>query len=295
MSTGASVFRRLGFLYTERGVFLSTLAAVYVLGLVVAGIVCLVAPRAYESRCVAEPGATPGLTIGATDPETVCAIMVSKRNLLDVSATLELAKRWGFDRDSVCNILQNTTTATVQANGKLVEITVRNRSPEDARDIAAEVVRAWGRHMRDEARDFCTKSINLASSKAEIHRLNAEQYEQELADCLARKPENPAVPDGIRQKLDRERALEKAMRDEETRLIAQRETHVIPLVIHEEPVMATKAVSPDVAALFGTWSNGALLTGLVLAIAAAALTRHLKARRTAARNPGVDATPEVNW
>ena len=289
------MIRRVGFLYTERGVFLSTLAAVYVLGLVLAGIVCMVAPRSYESRCVAEPGAMPGLTIGATDPETVCAIMVSKKNLMAASATLELEKRWGYDPETVCGILQKTTTATVQANGKLVEVTVRNQSPADARDIAAEVVRAWGRHMRDEARDFCTKSIDLASNKAEIHRLNAEQYGQDLAACLARKPENPAVPDGIRLKLDRERSLEKAMRDEEARLIAQRETRSIPLVIHEEPVMATKAVSPDVAALFGRWSNGGLLTGLFLAIAAAALTRHLKVRSAATRDAGVNATPEVNW
>ena len=202
---------------------------------------------------------------------------------------------WGYDPETVFGILRNTTTATVQTNGKLVEVTARNQSPEDARDITAEVVRAWGRHMRDAAREFCTKSIDLASNKAEIHRLNAEQYEQDLAACLARKPENPAVPDGIRQKLDHERSLEKAMRAEETRLIAQRETHVIPLVIHEEPVAVYKAVSPDVAALFGTWSNGALLTGLVLAIAAAALTRHLKVRRAATRNAGVNATPDVNW
>lgn len=284
-----------GFLLKERGVFTGILGAVFVLGLVLAGIVCYIHPRKYESRCVVEPGAMPGLTIGATDPETVCAIMKSKENLIRVAEDLDLTKRWGYDSESTCEILQSTVSAKVQANGKLVDVTVTLGKPEDARDIAAAVVRAWGKQMRDAVTTHAKEAITHAQTGAEVHQLNADQFDKELAACLARQPENPAVPAGIREKRDRERALEQAMRAEVIRLTALRDIQHVPLVIHEQPVFSRKPVLPDVPALFGRWATGALLTGLCLALPAAAMAQRAKQRRAASERLDSGTAAEPNW
>ncbi len=295
MKTSAEPVRWGGFLLRERGVFTGILGSVFVLGLVLAGIVCYVHPRKFESRCVVEPGAMPGLTIGSTDPETVCAIMTSEESLDRVVEDLDLCKRWGYDQETTCEILQSAVSAKVQANGKLVEVTVGLRKPDEARDVAAAVVRAWGTRMRDAANAFAKESIDLATTGAEVHQLNADQFDKELAACLARQPENPAVPAGIRDKLERERTLERNMRAEALRLTALRDIQHIPLVIHEQPGYAQKPVSPDVPALFGRWATGALLTGLCLAIPAAALAQHTKQRRASAERNATAAAAEANW
>lgn len=275
--------------------FIGILGSVFVLGLILAGIVCYIHPRNYEARCVAEPGAMPGLTIGATDPETVCAIMTSKENLTRVAEALELNKRWEYDSETICGILRSTVSAKVQANGKLVDVTVTLGSPEDARDVAAAVVRAWGKQMRDAVSAYAKETIDRAQTGAEVHQLNAEQFEEELAACLARQPENPAVSAGIREKLDRERALGQAKRAEVVRLTALRDIQHVPLVIHEQPVAPGKPVSPDVAALFGRWSTGALLVGLCLALPAAALAQHARQRRGPSEHLNPESVPEPKW
>ncbi|MCF7732783.1 MAG: hypothetical protein K9N23_13925 [Akkermansiaceae bacterium] len=145
----------------------SVTASVFVLGLLVAGVVCYVTPRMYQARSVFEPLTTPGVTVGATDPETVAAILTSKECLLEVCDHLDLEQQWKLDRESACQALRQCVTVAVQPNGRLVEVTVRLDQPTTARDVAAELPRTWGRRALKLAEQQYTNTIVRAENGAE--------------------------------------------------------------------------------------------------------------------------------
>lgn len=119
-------------------------------GLLVAAVVTYMMPKVYESSAVIEigpPGARPLSDAKDRDPGTFSRTesekIRSRNSLMGVVETLDLPNKWAMDRQSALLVLKDIVRTENIHGTDLHSITVRHTNMEDARDIAAEVVRAY--------------------------------------------------------------------------------------------------------------------------------------------------------
>ena len=134
------------------GVILLTLLLVFM----TASVITYVMPKQYESYATIElkprvktvdplGGAirSVGPTMTATFFGTEFEKIKSRNSLSKVIDNLDLASKWGMDRESVLGTLKGIVNTQNIRGSDLISITVRHTNKQDARDIAAEVARAY--------------------------------------------------------------------------------------------------------------------------------------------------------
>jgi len=147
------------------GVILLTLLLVFM----TASVITYVMPKKYESTATVQvKPRTPGITVlGRENTESSGAGMmtaqyfatefeiIKSRNVMSkVSDQLELPNKWGYDKETIISILKGVVDTQNRRGTDLIDIKVRHTNKEDARDITAEVAKAYKNYRTEiEGRD----------------------------------------------------------------------------------------------------------------------------------------------
>jgi len=147
------------------GIILLTLLLVFM----TAAVITYVMPKKYESSATIEVkprsvgmsplGASMGEASGAGQMTaqffgTEFEKIKSSNSLAKVVESLDLVTRWGTDKDTAVRILKGIVNTQNIRGTDLISITVRHTNKEDARDVTAEVARAYKAYRSEiETRD----------------------------------------------------------------------------------------------------------------------------------------------
>jgi len=147
------------------GVILLTLLLVFM----TAAVITYVMPKKYESTATVQvKPRTPGITVlGRENTEasgaalmtqqffaTEFEIIKSRNVLVKVAEQLDLQTKWGYDKETIFMILKGIVDTQNRRGTDLIDIKVRHTNKEDARDITAEVAKAYKNYRTEiEGRD----------------------------------------------------------------------------------------------------------------------------------------------
>ncbi len=147
------------------GVILLTLLLVFM----TASVITYVMPKKFESTATVQvKPRTPGITVlGREMTEssgsglmtqqffaTEFEIIKSRNVLVKVAEQLELPNKWGYDKEMIFMILKGIVDTQNRRGTDLIDIKVRHTNKEDARDITAEVAKAYKNYRTEiEGRD----------------------------------------------------------------------------------------------------------------------------------------------
>jgi len=151
------------------GVILLTLLLVFM----TASVITYVMPKKYESFATIEVkprehSVQPlGQMIGDTRPTmtpqffgTEFEKIKSRNSLSLVVERLDLVNKWGMDQETTLSVLRNIVNTQNIRGTDLISITVRHTNKEDARDVTAEVARAYKDYRTDLEGKSLEKAIN---------------------------------------------------------------------------------------------------------------------------------------
>ena len=127
-------------------VFLAMIPVGLIVGLFVAAVVTYVMPKQFESETVIELKPLPGDSASSMTPQffgNEFEKIKSRNSLGKVVDNLALVKKWGLDKEAVIQILKGIVTTQNIRGTDLISIRVRHTNKEDARDITAEVAKAY--------------------------------------------------------------------------------------------------------------------------------------------------------
>jgi capsular polysaccharide biosynthesis protein len=247
-----------------------------ILGLFVAAVISYLMPKKYESFAVIE---IYELTAPAHIP-TEIEKLTNANVLSNATDRLDLATRWGTDRQTSIDLLRDSLAIEQIRGTDLIRIRARHHNREDARDIAFAVVQSY-QSTRSEFLD-AAKETRLQELQTAI----AEQ-EQKVVELRAQKmtgdasfPHSNAEPTSD---LD-------ALHDQETDVLMQMKVDAATLthsgsggflglgnvILHDEPIIAESPVSPNVPLNLLLGALSGLLLGLPLALAIMALLHRLR-------------------
>ncbi len=163
------------------GIILLTLLLVFM----TASVITYVMPKKYQSEAIIEVrprsisggplGNEYGGAIGSTPmtPQffgTEFEKIKSSKSLYKVVENLQLTNKWGCDKDSAVGILKGIVQTNNTRGTDLISITVRHTSKEDARDVTAEVAKAY--------KEYRAEIENREADKA-LYELNKAVRDQE--------------------------------------------------------------------------------------------------------------------
>jgi uncharacterized protein involved in exopolysaccharide biosynthesis len=233
-------------------------------------------PRIYESEAVIEvrplhqmPGncfaPTPKEGEGEPWLRTEIEKMTSQSNLEKVGDNLELSKRWNRPKDQVAPILKNCLTAQSIRGSDLVSIRVRHTNKVDARDIAAEVVRAYAEY-RTELEGRQPERMLVELNKAVRDQEDKVEERRKVLSNLVRGFRGYRGPDTAaldaqdfseaKQDYEADQALLQKLKLKQIGATMERKIQNDCVLIHQPPVIADSPISPDI-----TFN---LLTGAIL-------------------------------
>ncbi len=133
-------------------VFLAMIPVSSIVGLLAAAVVTYVMPKKYESEAIIEVKQMAGESASRMTPQffgTEFEKIKSSNSLGKVVDHLELVNKWSVDKETAIRILKGiVTTQNIRATD-LVSIRVRHTNREDARDITAEVAKAYREYRTD--------------------------------------------------------------------------------------------------------------------------------------------------
>lgn len=152
-------------------------------GLMLAAVVTYVMPKKYESFATIEikPRQRQAIEVAASPQsggmtEIVCGTefekIKSRNSLSKVIDSLDLMNRWGLDRETALQILKGIVQTENIRGTDLIQIRVRHTNKEDARDIAAEVARAYKEYRQE------LESKSLERGISEFKRAVREQEDR---------------------------------------------------------------------------------------------------------------------
>ena len=171
------------------GIILLTLALVFM----TASVITYVMPKKYEStaRIQIKPR---GKTIETLDgsissrmqmmtPQffgTEFEIIKSTNSLGRVIDKLDLVNKWEINKDQVLQILRGIVKTDNLRGTDLISITVRHERKDDARDIAAEVAKAYKDYRTELEGETLTKGITELKRAVQIQEDKTEEARQNL-------------------------------------------------------------------------------------------------------------------
>lgn len=151
------------------GVILLTLLLVFM----TASVITYVMPKKYESYATIEVKPRErtieaiGGTMRASGPSmtpqffgTEFEKIKSRNSLVRVIDNLDLVNKWGMDRETALRVLKGIVNTQNIRGTDLISIRVRHTSKEDARDITAEVARAYKEYRTDLEGKSIDRGIN---------------------------------------------------------------------------------------------------------------------------------------
>ncbi|MES2920834.1 MAG: hypothetical protein V4819_04780 [Verrucomicrobiota bacterium] len=256
-------------------VFLAMIPVGSILGLFVAAVITYVMPKMYESEAVIEVKPMVGQSVpSAMTPQffgTEFEKIKSSNSLGKVVDHLELINKWGVDKETAIRILKGIVNTQNIRGTDLISIRVRHTNREDARDVTAEVARAYRDYRmeilkrgEDQRVLELKKSIRNQEDKVEERRkvlsiiVRTKGINPKGWDSLDDNVETNSSDDAnhravdIQDYLDAKRDLEtdqsllqslklKMINDDITAKLAKNS-----IVVHEEPQIAQTPVSPNV-------------------------------------------------
>lgn len=233
-------------------VFLAMIPVGAIAGLLVAAVITYIVPKKYESEMVIEVkpmgGPSDGSQITPQFFGTEFEKIKSHDSLAKVVDHLELTNKWGLDKETAIRVLKGIVSTENIRGTDLISIRVRHTNKEDARDIAAEVGKAYREyHMAIQKRG--EKSGLLGSRKAVQ---NQEDKLEERRKTLAKLARDSFTGPGSQDYIDAKREFEadKALlQSMKLKLINDEITAKMRdggIVIHEEPQIPQMPVSPNV-------------------------------------------------
>lgn len=247
-------------------VFLAMIPVGLIVGLFVAAVITYIMPKQFESETVIELKPLPGDSASSMTPQffgNEFEKIKSRNSLGKVVDHLALVEKWGLDKEAAIQILKGIVTAQNIRGTDLISIRVRHTNKEDARDIAAEVGRAYKIYRAE---------IQGSSSDRELFELKKAVFDQEAKVEERRKTLTAIVRNGgnIHKGTDSADAetetlldaqqFAQAKRDFETdqQLLQSLKLKQInnaiaakmandSIVVHEEPQIPQSPVSPNVS------------------------------------------------
>ncbi len=238
---------------------LLAMVPVGVLGcLLIAAIATYLTPSEYESTAVIElKDRRPRVNgLKSQDPRTEAFFQteikkITGRNPLNRAiAALDLPNRWGLDHEATLAALKAAVKPQRIDGTDLVSITARHTNREDARDIAAEVTRAYMDYRIELTEKPLTELIG------ELRKVVREQEDvvaekRKIMNIISRR-EDTATGDS-RNFIDSKRDLEtelallqeiklKLVRTE----IEKSSGELGSVIVHDDPVIPDTPVSPNV-------------------------------------------------
>lgn len=179
------------------GVIILTLLLVFM----TAAVITYVMPKKYESYAKIEikareelmdpfPGMAGSSARKATPQNffnTEFEKIKSRKSLMKVIDNLELASRWGYDLETTFAILSNIVDTDNIRGTDLIVISVRHKSPEEARDIAAEVARAYKEYRAESEDREVQKGLEELKKQIRVQEDTVEQARKLLAQIVRTK------------------------------------------------------------------------------------------------------------
>ncbi|MBN8457059.1 MAG: polysaccharide biosynthesis tyrosine autokinase [Verrucomicrobia bacterium] len=179
------------------GVIILTLLLVFM----TAAVITYVMPKKYESFAKIEvkprgnnvnPFPTMADTIGERKMtqnffNTEFEKITSRNSLMKVIQNLELDTRWGYDLETTYTILKDIVDTDNIRGTDLIVISVRHKSPEEARDIAAEVARAYKDYRNESEDKEVQKGLEELKKQVRVQEDTVEQARKLLAQIVRTK------------------------------------------------------------------------------------------------------------
>lgn len=120
--------------------------------------------------------------------ETEFEKIKSSKSLEKVAESLDLVKRWGKDKEAVVNDLKFRIITTQNIRGTdLISIKVRHVNKEDARDVAAEVARAYREYRRGLEEKESERAMNELSKAVQNQEDKVEERRKTLSNIVREK------------------------------------------------------------------------------------------------------------
>jgi uncharacterized protein involved in exopolysaccharide biosynthesis len=249
-------------------------------GLMLAAAVTYVMPKKYESFATIEiknrtmvqagNGESMHLQIQTTDFEKI----KSRNSLSKVIDSLDLMNRWGLDRESALRILKGIVQTENIRGTDLIQIRIRHTNKEDARDIAAEVARAYKDYRDEVYSEPMEKDINAFRKAVREQEDKVEELRKKLTEISRSSSNtyggtNPAdMQDYVAAKRDFETglALLEAMKEKLITEDISQDISFASVVVHDDPVIADTPISPSVALNLIAGAGGGILLSPFLAL-----------------------------
>ena len=224
------------------------------LGLLTAAVIIYVMPKQYESNARIEVMRGQWNSHAAMTPQvlkTECETIRSHRLLGKVIENLDLTNTWGMDRESTLKTLDSIVTTAQVKGADLIVIRVRHTDKEEARDIAAEVVRSY-KDYREEIENREVERVAAPFKKAIMaQEAEVEARRKRLAEVVSSRSSGGAEDaDGgvARKNLETEQeTLTQIM----LKLISEPMgcNLTMPyegIIVHDDPEIGQRPVSPSV-------------------------------------------------
>lgn len=233
-------------------------------GFLFASVVTYVMPKKYESFATIElkppnaVGMDSGVNVMSPNYYATEFEKIKSRNLLmKVVDSLDLANKWGMDRGNVLALLRRIVRTQNIQGTDLITITVRHTDKEDARDITAEVAKAYKEYRKE------LESKSAERGISELGKMEREQEDkvEEKRNVLSSFPgivlldgSNLPEPSGTgalfydeaKLEFEVEQALLEQMKLKLISAEIEYKNRAEYIVIHDDPVIADFPVSPNV-------------------------------------------------
>ena len=229
-------------------------------GWLTAAVITYVMPRKFESSTIIEikPPASLGVEAmgqptGGNYPGTEVEIIKTRNVLMRAAESLDLSSLWAIDPESAVQVLKGIVRAENIRETDLVRISVRHTDRDDARDIAAEVARAYKGYREELEYESIDRGISEIRKITREHWDKVEERRKTLTIIARNKDKEDegysiSAQDYTDAKRDFEtdlallEQLKLKISEEEFKLATLRDV----IVVHEDPVIANAPISPNV-------------------------------------------------
>ena len=230
-------------------VFLWMAALCSGIGLLVAGAVSYWMPRIYESRAVVEFAPRPEVT-GSGWIMDESQRLTGRNVLLHVIGKLDFGKPEGLDPEAALERLRGmiTTERVGESSRMLVTLRVQHPKPKLARDLAAEIVAAFGEYRAEISRSEKARGLEALRKAVAEQAQTLAAAQQKLEDAARNlKPEDlPATPTAVEPPKPPMTAQELAEAGRKLAEQTQQAKAISRLTLRERPEIPQWPVSPNI-------------------------------------------------
>lgn len=230
-------------------VFLWMAALCSGIGLLVAGAVSYWMPRIYESRAVVEFAPRPEVT-GSGWIMDESQRLTGRNVLLHVIEKLDFGKPEGLDPEAALERLRGmiTTERVDESSRMLVTLRVQHPEPKLARDLAAEIVAAFGEYRAEISRSEKAWQLRALRELVAQQAQTVAAAQQKLEDAARNlKPEGlPATPTAVEPPKPPMTAQELAEAGRKLAEQTQKEESAFRVTLRERPQLPQSPTWPDI-------------------------------------------------